>query len=67
MKLAVSGGTIAGMSTALRELLIRHVDAGPIPGGVALIAASNIEVVSAGAASIRFCASRSGSTGIRSG
>jgi CubicO group peptidase (beta-lactamase class C family) len=49
---AVEGGTIAGMSTALRELLIRHVDAGTIPGGVALLGAGNAEVVAAGVASI---------------
>lgn len=40
------------MSTALRELLIRHVDAGTIPGGVALFGAGNVEVVTAGVASI---------------
>jgi CubicO group peptidase (beta-lactamase class C family) len=50
--LAVEGGTIAGVSTALRELLIRHVDAGTIPGGVALLGAGNVEVATAGVASI---------------
>jgi CubicO group peptidase (beta-lactamase class C family) len=50
--LAVRGGTIAGVSRALRELLIRHVDAGTIPGGVALLGAGNAEVVTAGVASI---------------
>jgi Beta-lactamase class C and other penicillin binding proteins len=50
--LAVEGGTIAEVSTALRELLIRHVDAGTIPGGVALLGAGNVEVVTAGVASI---------------
>ena len=50
--LAVKGGTIAEVSTALRELLIRHVDAGTIPGGVALLGAGNAEVVTAGVASI---------------
>jgi CubicO group peptidase (beta-lactamase class C family) len=50
--LAVEGGTIAGVSRALRELLIRHVDVGTIPGGVALMGAGNAEVVTAGAASI---------------
>src|SRR3984885_1248899 len=50
--LAVAGGTIAGVSTALRELLIRHVDAGTIPGGAALLGAGNAEVVTAGVASI---------------
>ena len=52
MILAVQGGTIAEVSTALRELLIRHVDAGTIPGGVALLGAGNVEVVTAGVASI---------------
>jgi CubicO group peptidase (beta-lactamase class C family) len=50
--LSVGGGTIAGVSTALRELLIRHVDAGTIPGGVALLGAGNVEVATAGVASI---------------
>ena len=36
----------------MRELLIRHVGAGTIPGGVALLGAGNVEVVTAGAASI---------------
>ena len=49
---AVGGGTIAEVSTALRELLVRHVDAGTIPGGVALLGASNAEVVTSGMASI---------------
>ena len=49
---ADEGGTIAEVSTALRELLIRHVDAGAIPGGVALVGAGNAEVVAAGVASI---------------
>jgi len=48
----VRGGRIAGVSAALRELLIRHVDAGTIPGGVALLGAGNVEVVTAGVASI---------------
>ena len=52
MILAVGGGTIAEMSTALRELLIRHVEAGTIPGGVALLGAGNVEVATAGVASI---------------
>jgi CubicO group peptidase (beta-lactamase class C family) len=50
--LAVEDGTIAGVSTALQELLIRHVDAGTIPGGVALLGAGNVEVVTAGVASV---------------
>ena len=44
--------TVAKVSTALRELLARHVDAGTIPGGVALLGAGDAEVVTAGAASI---------------
>ena len=36
----------------MRELLIRHVDAGTIPGGVALLGAGDVEVVAAGVASI---------------
>jgi CubicO group peptidase (beta-lactamase class C family) len=48
---AAGGGTIAGVSTALQELLIRHVDAGTIPGGVALLGAGHAEVVTAGVAS----------------
>jgi CubicO group peptidase (beta-lactamase class C family) len=50
--LAVEGGTIAGVSAALRELLIRHVDTGVIPGGVALLDAGNVEVAAAGVASV---------------
>jgi Beta-lactamase len=50
--LTVKDGTIAEVSTALRELLIRHVDAGTIPGAVALLGAGNVEVVTAGVASI---------------
>ena len=52
MIVPVRGGTIAEVSTALRELLIQHVDAGTIPGGVALLGAGNVEVVTAGVASI---------------
>jgi CubicO group peptidase (beta-lactamase class C family) len=40
------------VSTTLRELLIRHVDAGTIPGAVALLGPGNVEVVTAGVASI---------------
>jgi CubicO group peptidase (beta-lactamase class C family) len=50
--LAIWGGTIAGVGTALRELLIRQVDAGTIPGGVALLGAGDVEVVTAGVASV---------------
>ena len=52
MILAARSGTIARVSRALRELLIRHVDVGTIPGGVALLGAGNVEVVTAGVASI---------------
>ena len=50
--LAVEGGTIAEVSTALRDLLVRYVAAGIIPGGVASLGAGNAEVVTAGVASI---------------
>jgi CubicO group peptidase (beta-lactamase class C family) len=50
--LAVRGGTIAEVSTALQELLNRHVLAGTIPGAVALVGAGNAEVAAAGVASI---------------
>jgi CubicO group peptidase (beta-lactamase class C family) len=48
---SVRGGRIAEVSAALRELLIRHVDAGTIPGGVALLGAGNARVITAGMAS----------------
>jgi CubicO group peptidase (beta-lactamase class C family) len=48
----VRGGRIAGVSAALRDLLIRHLDAGTIPGGVALLGAGNARVVAAGVASL---------------
>jgi len=44
--------TVAKVSTELRELLARHVDAGTIPGGVALVGAGDAEIVTVGAASI---------------
>jgi CubicO group peptidase (beta-lactamase class C family) len=50
--LAVEGGTIAEVSTALQDLLDRHVLDGTIPGGVALMGAGNAEVVAAGVASV---------------
>jgi CubicO group peptidase (beta-lactamase class C family) len=50
--LAVKGGTIAEVSRALQELLNRHVLAGTIPGGVALMGAGNAEVVTAGVTSV---------------
>jgi CubicO group peptidase (beta-lactamase class C family) len=40
------------VSTELRELLIRHVDCGTIPGGVALLGTGNVGVVTAGVASV---------------
>jgi CubicO group peptidase (beta-lactamase class C family) len=49
---AAGDGTIAGVSTALQELLTRHVDAGTIPGAVALLGAGNPAVVTAGVASV---------------
>jgi CubicO group peptidase (beta-lactamase class C family) len=52
LNLPVEGGTITEVSTALRELLIRHVDAGTIPGGVALLGDGTAELVAAGVASI---------------
>ena len=48
----VRGGRIAGVSAALRELFVRHVDVGTIPGGVALLGAGNARVVTAGVASV---------------
>jgi CubicO group peptidase (beta-lactamase class C family) len=50
--LAVEGGTIAEVSLALQELMNRHVVAGTIPGGVALLGSGNAELVAAGVASI---------------
>jgi CubicO group peptidase (beta-lactamase class C family) len=40
------------VSTILQELLIRHVNVGTIPGGVAVLGAGNADVVTAGVASI---------------
>jgi CubicO group peptidase (beta-lactamase class C family) len=50
--LVVKGGTIAGMSSALQELLSRHVATGTIPGGIALVGTDSAGVVTAGVASI---------------
>ena len=50
--LVAAGGTIAEVCTALQDLLTRHVDAGTVPGGVALLDAGNTEVVTAGVASV---------------
>jgi CubicO group peptidase (beta-lactamase class C family) len=52
LNLTAKGGTIAQVSKALQELLDRHVAAGTIPGGVALLGVENAEVVAAGVASI---------------
>jgi CubicO group peptidase (beta-lactamase class C family) len=49
---AAGGGTIAGVSTALQDLLTHHVDAGTIPGAVALLGADDPGVVTAGVASV---------------
>jgi CubicO group peptidase (beta-lactamase class C family) len=40
------------VTTALEELLFRHIEAGTIPGAVALLASGGVEVVAAGMASI---------------
>ncbi len=52
MILEVKGGTIAHVNRALQELLDRHVLAGTIPGGVALIDAGDADVVTAGVVSV---------------
>ena len=39
------------MTTALEELLLRHVDAGTVPGAVALMGSGDVDVVAAGMAS----------------
>jgi CubicO group peptidase (beta-lactamase class C family) len=44
-------GTVAQMTSALEELLLRHVEAGTVPGVVALIGSGDVEVVAAGVAS----------------
>jgi CubicO group peptidase (beta-lactamase class C family) len=44
--------TVTKVSMALRELLTRHVDAGTIPGAVAVLGAGDAEVVTAGTASV---------------
>jgi hypothetical protein len=62
--LAVNGGTIAEVSRALRELLIRHVDVGTIPGGVALMGAGDVEVVTAGGLGTNFFVDPDGTAGI---
>jgi CubicO group peptidase (beta-lactamase class C family) len=49
---SVGGGRIAEVSAALRELLVRHVDVGTIPGGVALLGTGNARVITAGMASV---------------
>jgi CubicO group peptidase (beta-lactamase class C family) len=46
------------VSRALRELLVRYVKAGTIPGGIALLGAGDVEVVPAGAMSIDGAAMR---------
>ncbi len=40
------------MSTAREDLLSRHIEAGTVPGAVALLGSSDVEVVAAGVASI---------------
>jgi CubicO group peptidase (beta-lactamase class C family) len=49
---SVGGGRIAEVSAALQELLVRHVDVGTIPGGVALLGTGNARVITAGMASV---------------
>ena len=49
---ADASGTVTEMSTAVQEFLVRHVESGTIPGGVALLGAGEVEVVAAGAASV---------------
>ena len=40
------------MNTALEELLVRHIEAGTIPGAVALLGSGEVEVAAAGVASV---------------
>ena len=40
------------MTTALEELLVRHIEAGTIPGAVALLGSGEVEVATAGVASV---------------
>jgi CubicO group peptidase (beta-lactamase class C family) len=45
-------GTLVSVTTALEDLLVRHVEAGTIPGAVAVLWSGDVEVVAAGVASI---------------
>ncbi len=45
-------GTVAGVSTPLQELLVRHVESGTIPGAVALLGPADAETVAAGSAEL---------------
>ena len=45
-------GTLVRVTTALEDLLVRHVEAGTIPGAVAVLGSGDVEVVAAGVASI---------------
>lgn len=47
-----ASGTVTEMSTAVQEFLVRHVESGAIPGGVALLGADEVEVATAGTASV---------------
>jgi CubicO group peptidase (beta-lactamase class C family) len=47
-----SCGTVVKVTTALEELLLRHVKAGTVPGAVALMGSGDVAVVAAGVASI---------------
>ena len=49
---AFASGTVIQVSTALEELLCRHVELGTIPGAVALLARGGVEVVAAGVAAV---------------
>lgn len=52
LSLSAEGGTIVRVRRAVKGLLRRHVAAGTIPGGVALLGGEEAEVVTAGVASI---------------
>src|SRR5205823_3750171 len=46
------GGKVGAVSSKLQELLDRHVEAGTVPGAVAVLGSADAEVVTAGAVSI---------------
>jgi CubicO group peptidase (beta-lactamase class C family) len=49
---AMAPGRVAEVSTTLQQLLDRHIEAGTIPGAVALVDDGQVEVVAAGTASV---------------